>query len=177
LTYRSRDIHPNNVLVKLCDYGLDSYHNFILADLGEGKTTSTSLSKHGTTFFSGNKLVKLTEYLAPEVPTQGFSKASDVFAFGKTCLDMIRFNSRRLSMEVDGEEQLLIPGKLLGLLRLCIREKPEERLEARHINHMLDEVEKDIRREQATWFKGYDFGGVENKGYGSMSLPESLAST
>ena len=68
-------------------------------------------------------------------------------------------------MEVDGEEQLLIPRKLLGLLLLCIREKPEERLEAWQISPMLDEVEKDIRREQATWFKGYDFGGVENKEY------------
>jgi serine/threonine protein kinase len=165
------DLHPNNVLVQK-EYFKNSsdigYH-YNLSDLGEGKSIESSVND--IVKISNVQKFGISEYQAPEISAEGYGPATDMYAFGQLAVDIIRLNYG--SFIENDQETLRIPEKLADILESCLDDDPGERLEAKLIAFMLDEVEDGIKDGTADWVDSEEF--LSHSSISSKLL--SLAST
>jgi serine/threonine protein kinase len=148
------------------------YH-YDLADLGEGKSIESSLKD--VTRLSGTQSFGILEYQAPEVATEGYGPATDMYAFGRLAIDMVRFNHQ--CFVEDDQGTIRIPGKLADILELCLDDDPAERLEAVLVGFMLEEVQQNIRDGEAEWVDSEEFLSRPSAGSKLLSLASTIRSS
>src|SRR5271163_837913 len=110
----------------------------LLSDLGEGKDIHATLETKG---FSStiSQDYGLTDYRAPEIPKQGYSVASDVFAWAWIAVHVIRINHSKLS---DAADEVRFPSKLMQILEHFLSHNPKDRLLLDVISVALGEIVK-----------------------------------
>lgn len=155
------DLHPGNVLVE-SEYFANSgsvQYNWNISDIGEGKSIDQSL-QHG---LGGTaQSLGLVDYRAPEVLERGYSKASDMYAFGQLAIDMIRNNIDSL-VENSGDP-IRIPPKLVEILDDLVDPDPDERWPANVLGMMLDEVVDSIDDEKSEWIENPVLSSFAHRG-------------
>ena len=111
-----------------------------LADLGEGKTVGETIYREEClTSSTPIRSVGLRAYQAPEINgNMGYSKASDMYAFGQLGIDMIRMNFAKFQDTSDTAAK--IPAGLAYILDTCKKMEPDKRPSAALVVFMLEEV-------------------------------------
>jgi serine/threonine protein kinase len=147
-----RDIHPNNVLVtkRYFSNTFEEEYNCNLSDIGEGKSIDTTAEEGKYIFVHTIRRFGLWEYQSPEVPTIGYSKKSDMFAFGQLCVDMIRSNRHLLVNPAT--DKLRIPTLVMHIINVCLSHNYEDRYDASVVGRILEDVTSGLYEEGKTEF-------------------------
>lgn len=157
LTKDQRDIHLGNVLVQSKYFANIEGHekHCRLADLGEGIVVDERVSKQErNTFVKSAQSLDLRPYKAPEINRgMGYSKQSDVYAFGQLGFDVISINYESFQ-NADGLAR--VPAKLIPLLHQCKHIDPHKRCDAKFVERAFDEMVKKLENGRMK-LEEYDF--------------------
>lgn len=85
---------------------------------------------------------ELKDYLPPEVHDQGYTTASDIFAWGQLAIDVIRQGHFALVWEEDG--QIRFPREFMSIIESCLANDPGARPTAARLTEMTREVAFDL---------------------------------
>jgi hypothetical protein len=112
-----------------------------LSDLGEGKQIVLSARHEGCSSGTDSSHLGLNEYCAPEISKQGYTKETDVYAWARLAVSIIRTYNARLA---HADEFVRFPIKLIALVQACLDENPKYRLTAESLVFMLDDAQNSL---------------------------------
>ena len=139
-----------------------------LADLGEGKTIEeTAYKAECLTSSTSVRSVGLRAYQAPEIRGNiGYSKASDMYAFGQLGTDMIRMNY--VKFQATDSTAAEIPAKLVDILETCKKLEPGKRYSAALVVFMLEEVLEILGSGKVDWVTDFETSSHSAEGWETL---------